>query len=207
MEVVGAVFGALVIKPANLLCSCVSSKTKTTVNLQSNIDAVEREMKSIMDRKKDVEHETETTKKEGNEIRAQVVTWLEDVEKLQLRVNPIQGKKPSACFLNCSKWYRESNEVEGILEEIKKLLEVGNFESGVAYPTRIPRAVEHIPGPSIQGQTTASKNLDETLKVLHDDKVRRIGIWGMGGVGKTTLVKNLNNKLENASTQHFGIII
>ena len=89
----------------------------------------------------------------------------------------------------------------------KRPLEVRNFKSRVASPTKILRAVEHRPGPSIQGQTTASKNLYETLKVLHDDKVRRIGIWGMGGVGKTTLVKNLNNKLENASTQPFGIII
>ncbi|KAK4576317.1 hypothetical protein RGQ29_027041 [Quercus rubra] len=205
--VVGAVVGALVIKPVNLLCSCVGSKIKTAVNLQSNIDAVKKEMKSLMDCKGQVDRKREAAEKEGNQIIAEVVTWLEKVKNLESRVNPIREKKPSACFLNCCKRYRESNEVEGILKEIERLLKDGNFESGVAYPTRIPRAVEHIPGPSIQGQTTASKNLYETLKVLHDDKVRRIGIWGMGGVGKTTLVKNLNNKLENASTQPFGIII
>ena len=40
---------------------------------------------------------------------------------------------------------------------IKRLQEDGTFLEGVVYPTRIPRAVEHIPGPSIQGQTTAPK--------------------------------------------------
>ena len=59
-----------------------------------------------------------------------------------------------------------------------------------------PRAVEHIPGPTIQDQTTASKMLDKTMTLLSDDEVRRISIWGMGGVGKTTLVRNLNNQLE-----------
>ncbi|KAF3947792.1 hypothetical protein CMV_026126 [Castanea mollissima] len=186
---------------------CVGSKIKTTVNLKSNIAAVEKEMKSLMDRIKEVKHEKEANEKEGNEIRAQVVTWLEDVEKLQLRVNPIQGKKPSACFLNCSKRYRESNEVEGILEEIKRLLEVGNFESGMAYPTRIPRTVEHIPGPSIQGQTTASKALEKTMRLLSDDRFQRIGIWGLGGVGKTTMVRTLNNELQSTSRNIFGIII
>ena len=34
-----------------------------------------------------------------------------------------------------------------------------------------------------------------------------IGIWGLGGIGKTTLVKNLNNELNNTSTQLFGIVI
>lgn len=104
---VGAVVGALVIKPVNLLCSCVGSKIKTTVNLQSNIAAVEKEMKILTDLREAVNRKKEATEKEGNKIIAEVVTWLEEVEKLQLKVNPIQGKKPSAYFLNCSKRYRE----------------------------------------------------------------------------------------------------
>ena len=55
-----------------------------------------------------------------------------DVQKLQLRVNPIQeemvnDKKPSRCFFNCKKRYIASKDVEEILEEIKRLLEDGNF--------------------------------------------------------------------------------
>ncbi|GFZ06579.1 NB-ARC domain-containing disease resistance protein [Actinidia rufa] len=70
------------------------------------------------------------------------------------------------------------------------------------------KKVEHIPGPTIEGQTTASRNLMKVLNLLNDDSVNRIGVWGMGGVGKTTLVKNLNNKLETAtSTEPFSIII
>ena len=69
-------------------------------------------------------------------------------------------------------------------------------------------AVEHIPAPSIEDQTTASLILAKLMNLLNDDEVGRIGVWGMGGVGKTTLVKNLNNKLRNdSSTQPFGIVI
>jgi disease resistance protein RPS2 len=72
----------------------------------------------------------------------------------------------------------------------------------------MPRAVEHIPGPTIQDQTAPSKTLDEIMALLSDDGVQRIGIWGMGGVGKTTLVRSLNNKLESISSmQPFGIVI
>ncbi|KAF3968903.1 hypothetical protein CMV_007265 [Castanea mollissima] len=212
MEVVAAAVGALVTTTSQLLCSCVSSKTNTTFNLHSNLDAVVAEMKSLTDRIEEVKRETEAAEKEGKEIRAQVVTWLKDVETLQPRVNAIQGqmvnnKRPSRCFLNCRKRYRASREVEETLKEIKRLLLVAaSFDSGVVYLTPVPRAVECIPGPSIQGQTTASKKLVEIRKAL-DDGFKRIGIWGLGGVGKTTLVTNLNNQLREASTQPFGIVI
>nr|POF06310.1 disease resistance protein [Quercus suber] len=90
----------------------------------------------------------------------------------------VSNKNSSQCFLDCNKRYRKSREVEEILQEIKKLLEAGCFNSGMVYPIRFPRVVEHIPGPSIQG-----------------------------GIGKTTLVKNLNNELKTTSMQPFGIVI
>ena len=102
MEVVVAGFGALVATTSEHLCSCVYSKTNTTVNLHSNLAAVEEEMRSLTDHIIEVKRETEAAEKEGNELRAQVVTWLRNVETLQPRVNAIQGKmfnnkKPSRC--------------------------------------------------------------------------------------------------------------
>nr|POF02034.1 disease resistance protein [Quercus suber] len=205
MEVLAAAVGALVITPAKLLCNCVCSKINTTINVQSNLDNVEKEMKSLIDRRKEIIHDTEAAKKEGSQIRAPIITWLEDVEQLQPRVNRIHENKPSTCFLNFSKRYKGSREVEEILDNIKRLLEAGKFPQGLVYPTRVPRAVEHIPGPSIQGQTTASKALEKTMKLLSDDRFQRIDIWGLGGVGKTTMVQaqialrlNLEMKMEES---------
>ncbi|GMY10182.1 putative disease resistance protein, partial [Fagus crenata] len=104
----------------------------TALNLPSNLDVLVTQMKSLVDRREEVKDEKEAAKKEGKEIRAQVVTWLVDVENLELKVNPIQEemvnkKKPSACFLNYNKRYRKSRKVEEILEEIKRLLQAGIF--------------------------------------------------------------------------------
>ncbi|KAI3427708.1 NB-ARC domain-containing protein [Psidium guajava] len=72
------------------------------------------------------------------------------------------------------------------------------------------KVAEHIPGPSIRDHTTSSERMAGVLELLHEDEVRRIGIWGMGGVGKSYLVKNLNNKLSitsSSSRQPFSLVI
>ncbi|KAF8008947.1 hypothetical protein BT93_J0061 [Corymbia citriodora subsp. variegata] len=71
------------------------------------------------------------------------------------------------------------------------------------------KVAEHIPGPSIRDHTTSSETMARVLELLQEDEVRRIGIWGMGGVGKSYLVKNLNNKLSSTSSsqQPFSLVI
>ena len=198
MDVVSAAVGAV--------CGCFCSKINTAVNLPSRLDVLVREMERLVDLREQVKLKKEAAEKEGNEIRSRVIKWLHDVEKLELRVDPIQeqmhnNKKPSACFLNCSKRYRESREVEEILEEIKRLVQVVENIPDVVYSTTIYWKR------SIRSQTTASKALDKTMRLLYNDRVARIGIWGLGGVGKTTLVRALNNELVSSSTQPFGIVI
>ncbi|GMY31499.1 disease resistance protein At4g27190-like [Fagus crenata] len=131
MELAAAAFGAVLTPICNFLCGCVTSKITTALTLRSNLDAKDKEMEKLVDRRKEVEDEKEVAEKEGNVIRAQVVKWLEDVEKLQLSVEEmVNDKKPSACFLNCRKRYRASKEVEKTLQDIKKLLDDGQFPNG-----------------------------------------------------------------------------
>ena len=130
-------------------------------------------MKNLIDRRKEIIHETEAAKKEGSQIRAPVITWLEDVEMLQPRVNRIHENQPSTCFLNFSKRYKSSREVEEILDNIKRLLKAGKFPHDL----------------------------------LSDDRFQRIGIWGLGGVGKSTMVITLNNELKSTSRNIFGVIV
>ena len=216
MEVVVSIFGSAVAGTVRLLYDSLYSKINNTVKLRSGLYVLEEEMKSLMSLRNEVKDETESAEREGKAIRGHVIEWLREVDELELelRVNPIQAdivnnRKLSGCSLNCRKRYRVSREVAEILQEIQRLLKSRSFLTGsVVYPTTRPREVEHIPGPSIQGQTTSSKALTKTMNLLHDDGVKRIGIWGMGGIGKTTLVKNLNNELKTtSSTQPFGIVM
>ncbi|GFZ06590.1 NB-ARC domain-containing disease resistance protein [Actinidia rufa] len=138
--------------------------------------------------------EFEEIKKEVNSIEARVEAEAEN-----------QGKCTCpGCFFGCTLGVK----VGKILIKVRRLVEAASFPSPMVAENHQVKKVEHIPGPSIEGQSTASRNLMRILIFLNDDGASTIGVWGMGGVGKTTLVKNLNNKLETAtSSQPFSIII
>ncbi|RWR88331.1 putative disease resistance protein [Cinnamomum micranthum f. kanehirae] len=55
------------------------------------------------------------------------------------------------------------------------------------------------------GQSSAQRNLDKIWHLLHDEHTSVICIYGMGGIGKTTLMKAINNKLQ--ATNKFDYVI
>ncbi|KAF3958444.1 hypothetical protein CMV_016665 [Castanea mollissima] len=171
MEVVASIVGSAVAATGRLFCGSLYSMIKSTIKLQSELDVFDKEMGSLIVLRDDVKDQTELAEKEGKVIRANVIEWLREVDELQLKVKPIEAgmvnsRKLSGCSFNCRKRYRVSREVAEILPEIERLLKDSSFNSGVFYPSRRPRAVEHIPGPSIQAQTTASKSLEKVMSQL-----------------------------------------
>ncbi|GMY31450.1 disease resistance protein At4g27190-like [Fagus crenata] len=118
-----------------------------------------KDVENLMDRITEVKQKIEAAVKEGEDITRRVETLLKDMEKLELKVKPIQedmvnNREPSACFFNCSERYRASKEVEEILEEIRRLVQ--NIPD-VVYSTTIPK-VEYIPGPTIPTYNSNSQS-------------------------------------------------
>ena len=38
------------------------------------------------------------------------------------------------------------------------------------------------------------------------DKVTKIGVWGMGGIGKTAIMRHINNKLQEETNEFNDVI-
>ncbi|KAG6666596.1 hypothetical protein CIPAW_01G042400, partial [Carya illinoinensis] len=199
MEVVASIVSGVVVETGRFLCGSIYSTIKNIVKGPQQLDVLEKKMKSLTALRNDAEQEMKRATQEGLVIKAQATNWVGEVEELQGKINDqIQEAKSSRCFLSCStKRYRISREVAEHLKEIERLREVGSpLALSVALSCPEVKAVEHIPGPSIQDQTTSvSDDLAIVMARLFDNRFQRIGIWGMGGVGKTNLVRNLNNKL------------
>ncbi|XP_058108336.1 disease resistance protein At4g27190-like [Magnolia sinica] len=143
----------------------------------------------------------------GEEEIREVRLWLmravhmkEETELIEQRV--AENKRCLFCP-NISWRYSISKQAKKMTENIAKHLNEGNFER-VTMPPLILKVINQ-PAPSIEGLRSVESSLEKVMNALGDENIKRIGVWGMGGVGKTTLVKNMNNRLER--TQQFNKVI
>ncbi|XP_048318774.2 disease resistance protein At4g27190 [Ziziphus jujuba] len=215
MEVATSILGSIVAETGRLFCGSIYSKIKRTVKFHKDLDELVKKLKSLIDLGDDVKLRLVSAENQGRTPTCKVKEWLRKVENVVLKVKSMQAdievndKKKKLGRLFCyNPRIRHSKKVARCIKEVETLLKAGSFTDSMVSFNHPAAAVEHIPGPSIEDQTTASRTLAELLKILQDDRFLRIGVWGMGGVGKTTLVKSLNNKLKSSfQMQPFSSVI
>ncbi|XAR54677.1 hypothetical protein NMG60_11029917 [Bertholletia excelsa] len=106
------------------------------------------------------------------------------------------------CSISCITRYRLSKKVQRKLKELNYLMGIGPLDVLVANGS-IPKIVEELPTrPSIGLEPV----LEKVRQLLDEEDVGIIGIYGMGGVGKTTLLKCIYNQLLRMS-HDFDVVI
>ncbi|XVF77643.1 hypothetical protein PTKIN_Ptkin14bG0063500 [Pterospermum kingtungense] len=78
--------------------------------------------------------------------------------------------------------------------DIRKLVECSNF-GRYGHRAALP-GIEFIEFKGYVASLSSTCALNEIMEALKDDGVNMIGVWGMGGVGKTTLLKEVGNEAK-----------
>ncbi|KAM3245624.1 hypothetical protein ACQJBY_056762 [Aegilops geniculata] len=162
---------------------------------------VERIMGSLEDstedliaKKKDVCQKINNAEREGKKSTNEADRWLEKVAKIidVVRVISVDYKLKKDVTMEASEKLREVRECLSICP------------STVAVES-MPPPVQEMPGPSMSAK---NRNLQDALQYIMDDpKVGTIGIWGPGGVGKTHLLKNINNSFGEGMDFDFVLFV
>ncbi|KAL6328816.1 hypothetical protein AAG906_003833 [Vitis piasezkii] len=97
-----------------------------------------------------------------------------------------------------------SKEMEVKCQEVCSHREEGDFMKETAV-MELPEPVQRIPTLKLEENSSLHKVLQHVLRCLEDKEVRRIGIWGKVGTGKTTVLENLNNHEKVA--EMFSMVI
>ncbi|KAF6165202.1 hypothetical protein GIB67_007187 [Kingdonia uniflora] len=131
----------------------------------------------------------------GDVIHEVVQNWLNMVVEVRDEALILfnQAEEINSCFKGWgSTSHRIGKESKEKIAIIKNLLIEGRSFSSVSDPAPVPtRVAEHF---DAFASREATKK--EVIKALKDSNTNLIGVYGMGGVGKTTLMKEIRKQVE-----------
>ncbi|GLU23406.1 hypothetical protein SLE2022_394120 [Rubroshorea leprosula] len=168
--------------------------TNAGVILVADDHSIQYRASVLEDMQKEVEHQKEKIEANlGTQLRQfgktawkKVVEWLEKAnQQVTMKVEDLISQGESSSSTNIEE---EIEELKRILEEGKEFTNVGvslviddHSKKGVQMPVEKCIARDDVQ--------------EEILQLLRGDKVTRIAVCGMGGVGKTTIMKQVYNHL------------
>ncbi|KAK2453996.1 putative disease resistance protein [Trifolium repens] len=151
----------------------------------------------LQDARERVLYLAEEERRNGNEIKRDVLNWLENVDELIERANQLQNN-PHRANVRGSTWgfpnlilRRQLNRnAMKIAKDVIQVQGKGMFDSIGYLPT--------LDGVASSSSTRGSENYEtreslkgDIVKALADPNSCNIGVYGLGGVGKTTLVEDV----------------
>jgi len=152
--------------------------------------------------KDSVQHTVDEARRNGEEIENIVQNWLNKVNYTIAEAKKLidtEGHAKAQCsmghFPNLYTRHQLSKKSKKAIQEISNVLAEGKFER-ISY--RAASQVTVTPfGRSYEALDSRTSMLNEIMLVLKNPNIFVIGVYGMGGVGKTTLVKELAWQAEN----------
>ncbi|KAF8388129.1 hypothetical protein HHK36_026795 [Tetracentron sinense] len=191
---------------------CGARRTFYICELEENLNSLRSEMRKLRSERDEVKRKVVEAEEKQMKRREPVETWLQMVEEMEVEVEVVikEGSQQiskmclgGCCPKNCCSSYKIGKTVVEKLTAVKKLINEGNFVE-VADPLTLTK-VEEMPSRPMVGMDSMLENVWKCL--TEEDEVGIIGIYGMRGVGKTTLLKKINNEFLHRRTHDFDVVI
>jgi len=145
-----------------------------------------------------LQKEVEAAERNAEEIKKDVKKWLEDAN------NEIEGAKPleneigknGKCFTWCPNCMRQFKLSKALAKKSETFTKLGERKFTKVADERPPQHIEFLTSKEFTPSKSSEEALEQIMEALKDDNVNMIGLYGMGGVGKTTLVKEVGRRAK-----------
>ncbi|CAA7036002.1 unnamed protein product [Microthlaspi erraticum] len=159
---------------------------------EKNLEALQTALKELKEKREDVLRRVVTEEDGGLQRLSKVHAWLAQVNDL-LEARSTQTKRFGLLGYG--------RKISKNLEKIKRLISNGVFDvvAGKIHASKVEK--KHI-------QTTVGmdKKVKKAWNSLMEDGPRTLGLHGIGGIGKTTLLAHINNKFLEPSDK-FDVVL
>ncbi|XP_039170526.1 probable disease resistance protein At4g27220 [Eucalyptus grandis] len=153
-------------------------------------------MQALTGRESDILTEVEYAESRlGQKRKREVEDWLRNFQRFK---GDISGLEPRVAAGRVLQRVSLVNQINQLTTKAEELIEQGGFSGGLTHAEEETNAYELVTK-ELVGEAFG-QNLTKVLSRLRENDVLTVGIYGMGGVGKTTLVTHIHNRLlEEAS--------
>ncbi|KDO52300.1 hypothetical protein CISIN_1g039262mg [Citrus sinensis] len=195
----------------NRCLDCFLGKAAYIRNLQQNVEALGTELGTLIAKKNDLMSRVVNAEQQQMRRLDHVQVWLSRVDAVKADADELIRDGPQEieklclggyCSKNCHSSYEFGKQVAKKLSDVKTLMGEGVFEV----------VAEEKPEPAVDERPTDAtvvglqSQLERVWRCLVQEPAGIVGLYGMGGVGKTTLMALINNKFLGSPT-NFDVVI
>ncbi|KAK4850452.1 hypothetical protein QYF36_006864 [Acer negundo] len=127
----------------------------------------------------------------GKLPKIEVKNWLENVQTI---IDEAKNIEDTFKKVKCFSRVHQAKLVDKKIQEVKEYYQKGISFNSLVIDAPPPVGIT-LPTTGLVGETIAKKNMEEIWGHLIGNEIQKIGVCGMGGAGKTTIMTHLNSRL------------
>ncbi|XVF42830.1 hypothetical protein PTKIN_Ptkin01aG0396900 [Pterospermum kingtungense] len=205
MEFFTACASNLAAKVAEFMFQNVNLRISYVFLHKRRVEKFEKKVETLKERRDRVQRDVDAAERNAEKIHTDVSNWLTKVDNIinaeAKEVKDLQDKAGSKCFMGLCPNFKSRHQLSKKADEdatiVDELLQQAGGFNEVSYRDVVPQALAGASTRDFEAFDSRKQKFNEILEALKDPSVNIIGVYGMGGVGKTTLVKEVARKVKD----------
>ncbi|KAL6132129.1 hypothetical protein ACLB2K_070500 [Fragaria x ananassa] len=200
---------AIVTKLAEYTVEPVIRQVGYVICYKNNLKELQSQVDDLVHARTSMQHSVEAEERKGKKIETGVQNWLTKAEQLTKEADEVKAKHlaQTKCLHgfcpNLKLRHRLSRKSTKLVQEVAKLCEKKKGFDNIAYVAPLEEVcIQNYE--AIDSRTSTAKDVIDELR---NSNTYMIGVYGIGGVGKTTLVKEVYSQLAARSEKLFEEVV